>query len=140
RFDSEVIRDASLAVAGLLNLKAGGPSVLPELRERMTPPRGGWEDLRWDGAQPAQRVHLRKAQCSLPDDGSFRYAGYARIVLAPRSDHHGAPGPYHDERWRRAGLGAGILRLRTRGKGSGGPCLSPGLLAAAGERVRPETT
>jgi hypothetical protein len=43
RLESEVIRDSSLAVAGLLNLKAGGPSVFPELPEGMISPRGGWK-------------------------------------------------------------------------------------------------
>jgi hypothetical protein len=43
RLDSEVIRDSSLAVSGLLNPKAGGPSVYPELPEGMAGPRGGWK-------------------------------------------------------------------------------------------------
>jgi hypothetical protein len=43
RLESEVIRDSSLSVAGLLNAKAGGPSVYPELPEGMAAPRGGWK-------------------------------------------------------------------------------------------------
>jgi hypothetical protein len=43
RLESEVIRDSSLAVAGLLNTKMGGPSVYPELPEGMINPRGGWK-------------------------------------------------------------------------------------------------
>ena len=43
RLESEVIRDTSLEVAGLLNLKSGGPSVYPELPEGMQSPRGGWK-------------------------------------------------------------------------------------------------
>ncbi|HEY1337429.1 MAG TPA: DUF1549 and DUF1553 domain-containing protein [Bryobacteraceae bacterium] len=43
RLDSEVIRDSSLSVAGLLNSKGGGPSVYPELPEGMAAPRGGWK-------------------------------------------------------------------------------------------------
>ena len=43
RLDGEVIRDSALAVAGLLNLKMGGPSVFPELPMGMTQPRGGWK-------------------------------------------------------------------------------------------------
>ena len=43
RLEGEVIRDASLTVSGLLNPKAGGPSVFPELPEGMGAPRGGWK-------------------------------------------------------------------------------------------------
>ena len=43
RLESEVIRDSSLQVAGMLNAKAGGPSVFPELPEGMPAPRGGWK-------------------------------------------------------------------------------------------------
>jgi uncharacterized protein DUF1553/uncharacterized protein DUF1549 len=43
RLESEVIRDSSLAVSGLLNLKTGGPSVFPDLPEGMASPRGGWK-------------------------------------------------------------------------------------------------
>jgi hypothetical protein len=43
RLESEVIRDSSLMVSGLLNLKVGGPSVYPELPAGMPAPRGGWK-------------------------------------------------------------------------------------------------
>ncbi len=43
RLESEVIRDSSLQVAGLLNAKVGGPSVFPDLPEGMPAPRGGWK-------------------------------------------------------------------------------------------------
>jgi len=42
RLEAEVIRDSSLAVAGVLNAKVGGPSVMPELPAGMPTPRGGW--------------------------------------------------------------------------------------------------
>jgi hypothetical protein len=42
RLEGEVIRDASLAVAGLLNQKVGGPSVFPEVPPGMES-RGGWK-------------------------------------------------------------------------------------------------
>jgi cytochrome c553 len=42
RLDGEVIRDAALAVAGLLDLRAGGPSVFPELPKGMEA-RYGWK-------------------------------------------------------------------------------------------------
>ena len=41
RLNGETIRDAALFVAGRLNLKAGGPSVFPELPPGMES-RGGW--------------------------------------------------------------------------------------------------
>jgi hypothetical protein len=42
RLEGEVIRDAALAVSGLLNAKMGGPSVFPELPAGAVKPRGGW--------------------------------------------------------------------------------------------------
>ncbi len=42
RLEAEVIRDASLAVAGLLDPRVGGPSVFPELPPGMES-RGGWK-------------------------------------------------------------------------------------------------
>jgi hypothetical protein len=42
RLEGEVIRDATLAVSGLLNGKMGGPSVYPELPAGAAKPRGGW--------------------------------------------------------------------------------------------------
>jgi len=43
RLDAEAIRDSALLVAGLLNPKAGGPSVFPELPAGMGALRGGWK-------------------------------------------------------------------------------------------------
>lgn len=43
RLEGEIIRDASLAVAGALNPKMGGPSIYPELPPGMPTPRGGWK-------------------------------------------------------------------------------------------------
>ncbi|MGI8785347.1 MAG: DUF1549 and DUF1553 domain-containing protein, partial [Acidobacteriota bacterium] len=42
RLEGEAVRDAALAVAGLLNTKMGGPSVFPELPPGMVS-RGGWK-------------------------------------------------------------------------------------------------
>jgi hypothetical protein len=42
RREGEAIRDAVLAVSGLLNSKMGGPSVFPELPPGLNP-RGGWK-------------------------------------------------------------------------------------------------
>ena len=43
RLEGEVIRDASLAVAGMLEKKMGGPSVFPPLPAGAPTPRGGWK-------------------------------------------------------------------------------------------------
>ena len=43
RLDAEAIRDSALWVSGLLNPKAGGPSVFPELPAGMGALRGGWK-------------------------------------------------------------------------------------------------
>ena len=43
RLEGEEIRDSALYVAGLLNLKMGGPSVFPELPAGAGKPRGGWK-------------------------------------------------------------------------------------------------
>jgi hypothetical protein len=42
RLEGEALRDAMLAVSGQLNLKAGGPSIYPELPAEVEKPRGGW--------------------------------------------------------------------------------------------------
>jgi hypothetical protein len=49
RLDGEALRDAMLATAGLLNLKAGGPSVFPELPAEIK--AGNWKV----SADPAER-------------------------------------------------------------------------------------
>src|SRR5262249_15148538 len=41
RLEGEALRDAMLAASGELNLKAGGPSVFPELPAELNVPRGG---------------------------------------------------------------------------------------------------
>lgn len=51
RLEGEVIRDAALSVAGILNDRVGGPSVFPELPEGAGKPRGGWKV----SADPAER-------------------------------------------------------------------------------------
>ncbi len=43
RLEGEVIRDAALSVAGLLNPEMGGPSVFPELPSGTGRTRGGWK-------------------------------------------------------------------------------------------------
>ena len=43
RLEGEVIRDAALAVSGVLNDAVGGPSVYPELPAGAGKPRGGWK-------------------------------------------------------------------------------------------------
>jgi hypothetical protein len=43
RLEGEIIRDAALAVSGLLNESIGGPSVFPELPTGAVKPRGGWK-------------------------------------------------------------------------------------------------
>ena len=42
RLEGEVVRDAALSVAGLLNPTVGGPSVFPPLPEGVPKPAGGW--------------------------------------------------------------------------------------------------
>jgi hypothetical protein len=42
RLEGEALRDAMLAASGELNLKAGGPSIFPELPAELVVPRGGW--------------------------------------------------------------------------------------------------
>ncbi len=46
RLEAEVIRDSMLSVAGLLNIKMGGPSVFPELPGGMQAPPNWWKVTR----------------------------------------------------------------------------------------------
>jgi Protein of unknown function (DUF1553)/Protein of unknown function (DUF1549) len=51
RLEGEAMRDAMLTASGLLNVKAGGPPIFPELPEDLGVPRGGWKVT----ADPAER-------------------------------------------------------------------------------------
>jgi hypothetical protein len=51
RLEGEALRDSMLSVAGLLNHRAGGPSVAPELPPELGASRGGWPTT----ADPAER-------------------------------------------------------------------------------------
>ena len=53
RLEGEVIRDGALSVAGLLNIKMGGPSVFPELPVGLEG-RGGWNVTK-DKEEPNRR-------------------------------------------------------------------------------------
>ena len=44
RLEGEIIRDAALSVAGLLNSAVGGPSVFPPLPQGVPKSPGGWKD------------------------------------------------------------------------------------------------
>ena len=44
RLEGEVVRDAALSVAGLLNTAVGGPSVFPPLPAGVPKPTGGWAE------------------------------------------------------------------------------------------------
>jgi hypothetical protein len=51
RLDGEAIRDAMLSVSGQLNLKAGGPSIYPDLPAELRAANAGWKP----SADPAER-------------------------------------------------------------------------------------
>ncbi|MBI3852098.1 MAG: DUF1553 domain-containing protein [Verrucomicrobia bacterium] len=57
RLEGEVIRDCALAVAGLLNPKLGGPSVLPELPPGLSV-RGGWKVSTDEGERNRRSVYI----------------------------------------------------------------------------------
>ena len=114
RLEGEVIRDASLYVAGLLNLKVGGPSVFPELPDGMGAPRGGWKVSAKDDRNRRSVYIFVRRNHALPDAGSVRHAGHARILPAPQRHHHRAAGPDDAERQGGAGMGAGLRGTRAR--------------------------
>jgi len=58
RLDAEVIRDSSLSIAGLLDLKMGGPGVYPELPTGMPAPRGGWDTAANDSDRNRRSVYI----------------------------------------------------------------------------------
>ncbi len=58
RLDAEEIRDASLSISGLLDLKMGGPGVYPELPLGMQAPRGGWETAKNDSDRNRRSIYI----------------------------------------------------------------------------------
>ena len=58
RLDAEVIRDSSLSIAGLLDLKMGGPGVYPELPTGMPAPRGGWDTATNDSDRDRRSIYI----------------------------------------------------------------------------------
>ena len=104
RLDGEAIRDSMLAVSGLLNLKAGGPSIYPELPAEIKP--NDW-NLTADAAErhrrsiyvavkrnplPAlQPVRQPRASRDLRADSSPRRRRRLRCSMTPRSStSHGS--------------------------------------------------
>jgi hypothetical protein len=58
RLDAEVIRDASLSVAGQLDVTMGGPGVYPELPAGMPEPRGGWDTTGKESERNRRSVYI----------------------------------------------------------------------------------
>ena len=57
RLEGEVIRDEALLVAGVLNPKMGGPSILPELPPGMAA-RGGWKTTPDEGERNRRSIYV----------------------------------------------------------------------------------
>ncbi len=58
RLDGEAMRDAMLAVSGQLNLKAGGPSVFPELPEELQKRAPSWKPSADAGERNRRSVYV----------------------------------------------------------------------------------
>jgi hypothetical protein len=72
RLEGEALRDAMLSVSGTLNLKAGGPSIFPELPEEMNVPRGGWPVTKDPAERNRRSIYVfAKRNLRYPLFGSF---------------------------------------------------------------------
>ena len=58
RLDGEVVRDAALSAAGLLNTRLGGPSVFPPLPDGVPSPTGGWKTTQSSAEHRRRSVYI----------------------------------------------------------------------------------
>ena len=146
RLEAEEIRDSMLAIAGRLNPKIGGPSVMvpidPELVKMLKRPQYWIADSRQIRVRPPHAVHDLQAQSAAAVRGSVRRARYSALLRPPRAVDACAAGARTAEREDLERTGRGLRAAPAEGdaKRRSSGSITPGVWRPAARPPRPRRT
>ena len=116
RLDGEALRDAMLAVSGQLNLKAGGPSVFPELPAELQKIAPTWKPSADVRERNRRSIYVFvKRNLRYPLFAALRRTRPQRDMRAAIRHYHRAASAHAAERRHRARIREGIRRSRDEG-------------------------